>query len=129
MKKFSLLLPLLLSSICSISQNIKPFNLKDFEGKKIISLFKNNIEIRGGWPGIPTAPTNQYHTINRSVSFEHEENNTFVKKIIYKVNIDVENLMTLEHREFDTERKFDRSIWSNHLYMGNTIILSINLFQ
>ena len=104
-------------SISSFTQIIKPFNLKDFEGKKIVSLFKSTSEVRGGWPGIYIAPSNQYQTVKRSLTFRKtDDNNIAVEKIINNVNVDTENILTLEHRIFDTDRKFDRTDAQSTVY-------------
>ena len=108
MKKVSLVLALFLLYHITICQVVKPFSVKDFEGKKIVSLFKSTTEIKGGYPGVYVAPTNQYHTINRTITFQPIKSNTLVEKSISKINIDHENLVTLERHEFDTDRKFDR---------------------
>lgn len=116
MKKISLLLPLLLSSICSISQNIKPFNLKDFEGKKIVSLFTSTVEMRGNLPGVKAISTNQYHTVMRSISFQNKGNDIVVDKIISNVKVKIQNVVTMEGEEFDTDKKFDRSSMASMIY-------------
>lgn len=117
MKKVSLISALLLLHHITICQIVKPLNLKDFEGKKIVSLFKSTTEVRGGWPGIYIAPTNQYQTVKRSITFQKtESNNIFVQKIISNVNIDSENMTTSEHRIFDTDRKFDRTDIQSTVY-------------
>ena len=116
MKKVSLILALLLLHYITICQVVKPFNLKDFEGKKIVSLFKSTTEIKSSFPGLPFAPTNQYHTIYRTISFHQKEKNTLVEKTISKLNVDIENLVTLEHHEFDTDKKFDRTSEASMVY-------------
>ena len=116
MKKLALLFQFCIISLCGFSQEVKSFSLKDFEGKKIISLFKSTNELKGSFPGVPLVPTNQYHTVNRSISFQKKENNILAQKTIYKVNIDVENMVTMDHREFDTDRKFDRTMEQSMVY-------------
>ena len=115
MKKLTLLLSLLVY-MNSFAQIVKPFNLKDFEGKKITSLFKSTTEIKSGFPDLPFAPTNQHHTINRLISFQKKGENFLVQKVLSKVHIDIENMVTLEHAEFDTEKKFDRHEMATMVY-------------
>ena len=116
MKKITLLLSLTLSFFFGIAQTVKFSNVKNFENKKITSLFKSTSEIRGGWPGVYIAPSNQYQTVKRSVVFQNIGNSISLEKIIHNVNIDTENLVTLEHRIFDTERKFDRTDAQSTVY-------------
>ena len=115
MKNLALLLSLLFYTN-SFAQVVKPFNLKDFEGKKIVSLFKSTTEIKSGFPDLPFAPTNQHHTVNRSISFQKKGENFLVQKVLSKVHIDIENMVTLEHDEFDTEKKFDRHEMATMVY-------------
>ena len=116
MKKVSLVLALFLLHHITICQVVKPFNLKDFEGKKIVSLFKSTTESKSTYPGFPFQPTNQYNTVDRTISFKQTDNHTLVQKIIKNVNIDSENLVSLEHRIFDTNKKFDRSEAESMIY-------------
>jgi hypothetical protein len=115
MKKISLVLALTLFCFSAMSQTVKPFSLKDFEGKKIVSLFKSTTELRGNYDGMPSS-TNQYHTINRSISFQRKGENFLVQKVLSKIHIDIENMITLEHDEFDTEKKFDRNRMASMVY-------------
>jgi len=107
---------LLFIPFINFSQSLKPFNLADFEGKKIISTFKSTTEIRGGWPGIYMAPTNQYHTVNRTISIRKKEENWFVEKLLSKIKIVVEGALTLESEEYDSEKKFDRPMGISMVY-------------
>jgi hypothetical protein len=116
MKKLSLILALLLFHFPIFSQMIKPFNLKDFEEKKIVSLFKSTTELKGSFPGVFAVPTNQYHTINRTISFQKEKENFLVQRVLNKVHIEIENMVTLERNEFDTERRFDRHEMATMIY-------------
>ena len=116
MKKLSLVLALLVLHHITICQVVKPFNLKDFEGKKIVSLFKSSVEMRGDYPDAYVAPTNQYHTVNRSISFQKSNENTLIEKILNRVNISVENMVTLERDEFDTDKRFDRHEMATMVY-------------
>ncbi len=115
MKKLTLLLSLLVY-LNSYAQMVKPFNLKDFEGKKIVSLFKSTTELKGSYPGVFAVPTNQYHTVNRTISFQKENQNFLVQRVLNKVHIDIENMVTLERNEFDTEKKFDRHEMATVIY-------------
>lgn len=114
MEKLTLLFSLLFS-LNSYTQEVKSFNLKDFEGKKIISLFKSTTELRGSYDGI-TSSTNQYHTISRSIQFKGKDDKTLVDKIISNIKVKVENVVTFEGEEFDTDKKFDRSSMASLIY-------------
>ena len=100
----------------TFSQVLRPFNLKDFEGRKIVSLFKCTVEMRGSSPGVNAAPTDQYHTVNRSISFQKINENILIQKILYRVNISSENLVTLDRDEFDTKKRFDRHEMATMVY-------------
>ena len=117
MKKFNLLI-LLLSLFCrsSFTQTVTPFNLKDFEGKKIISLFKSTTEFRGSLPSVPALVSNQYHTISRYITIRNSGEKILVDKVISNVKIKMENIVTFEGEEFDTDKKFDRSSMSTMVY-------------
>jgi hypothetical protein len=115
MKKLTLLLSFLVC-LNGFSQTVKPFNLKDFEGKKIVSLFKSTTEIRGSLQNVPVLGTNQYHTVSRSMSFLKNDEKVLVDKSISNVKVKVENVVTLEGEEFDTDKKFDRSSMSSMVY-------------
>ncbi len=115
MKKLTLLLSFLVC-LDGFTQTVKPFNLKDFEGKKIVSLFKSTTEIRGSLQNVPALGTNQYHTISRSISFLKKDEKTLVDKSISNVKVKVENVVTLEGEEFDTDKKFDRTTMSSMVY-------------
>ena len=115
MKKFSLLLQFSIISICSFSQEVRPFNLKNFQGKKILSLFKSTTELRGSYESSPSV-TNQYHTISRSISFKGKEDKILVDKTISNLKIKIENIVTFEGEEFDTDKKFDRSSMASMVY-------------
>ncbi|MDH4460038.1 MAG: hypothetical protein QE277_01350 [Flectobacillus sp.] len=116
MKKNILLFLLLFIPFVDFSQSLKPFNLADFEGKKITSTFKSTTEIRGGWPGIYVAPTNQYHTVHRSIAIRKKEDNWFIEKLLSKINIIVENTVTKETGEYDSDKKFDRPMEVSMVY-------------
>ena len=116
MKKNVLLFLLLFTPFINFSQSLKPFNLADFEGKKIISTFKSTSELRGELPEIYMAPTNQYHTVNRTISIRKKEDTWLVEKMLSKINILVENMITHEGGEYDSERKFDRVMEVSMVY-------------
>lgn len=116
MKKMNTILALVLFYCPIFSQVVKPFNLKDFEGKKIVSIFSSTTEIKSGFPDLPFVPTNQYHKINRSIVFKVDNNNTLVERMLHRVQIDIENMVTLERDEFDTEKKFDRHEMATMVY-------------
>lgn len=116
MKKNILLLQFCIIPLISSSQIVKPFNLKDFEGKKIVSLFKSTTELKGSYPGLSATPTNQYHTVNRYLIFQNDKNNSIIKKVVSRVNIGIENMANFEKQEFDTDRKFDRSMEATMVY-------------
>jgi hypothetical protein len=115
MKKLTLLLQFSIISLCGFAQVVKPFNLTDFEGKKIVSLLKSTSELRGSFDGMPSS-TNQYHTVRRSIAFKSKDDKILADKIISNIKVKIENVVTFEGEEFDTDKKFDRSSMATLIY-------------